>query len=150
MQIEKPVGVSVMSTEGVTKLFKGVTNAIAKITARMSESDDVRLHVRCACLAVRLPACPVCVCVCVRACVCVQACVCKRVCASVCVQACVCKRVCASVCASVCVHVCVCVCVLEGVMLYLPPLLVPGFIYFLFEVYIPVNHGLLLARLTLV
>ncbi|XP_065195180.1 sorting nexin-2-like [Sycon ciliatum] len=39
-EIEKPVGVSVMSTEGVTKLFKGVTNAIAKITARMSESDD--------------------------------------------------------------------------------------------------------------
>ena len=38
----------------------------------------------------------------------------------------------------------------DGVLLYLPPLLVSGFIYFLFEVYIPVNHGLLLARLTLV
>ena len=38
----------------------------------------------------------------------------------------------------------------EGVMLYLPPSLVAGFIYFLFEVYMPVNHGLLLARLTLV
>ena len=68
-----------------------------------------------------------------------------------------------------CVYVCVCVCVcvrLVGalmpdcvgsvanrlgylsVLLYLPPLLVSG--YFLFEVYIPVNHGLLLARLTLV
>ena len=28
---------------------------------------------------------------------------------------------------------------LEGVLLYLPPLLVSGFIYFLFEVYIPVK-----------
>ena len=41
-------------------------------------------------------------------------------------------------------------CFLKGVLLYLPPLLLPGFIYFLFEVYIPVNHELLLARLTLV
>ena len=39
---------------------------------------------------------------------------------------------------------------LEGVLLYLPPLLVSGCKYFLFEVYIPVDPGLLLARLTLV
>ena len=39
---------------------------------------------------------------------------------------------------------------LEGVMLYLPPLLVSWFIHFLFEVYIPVNHGKPLAGLTLV
>ena len=97
-------------------------------------------------------------CACVHVCVCMCACVCMHVC--MCVYACV--HVCVCMCVYACVHVCVCVyaCVyvpassvdgytyarlcwvccqqarlLEGVMLYLPPLLVPGFIYFLFEVY---------------
>ena len=41
LQITKPTGASMMSTEGVSKLLRGVGNAIAKITAKMSESDEV-------------------------------------------------------------------------------------------------------------